>query len=268
MTTEIDHYNLRGRHIVVTGAAQGVGRAIAQAIVALGGRVIAVDVQEAPLRELVSENDGKIIAAVGDVTDAAFAQQVVEQGVAQFGQVDGLVNNAAIVRPAMIEKMTRDQWDQVIAVNLTGPYTFLQAVGRHMIARRREDPEASGSIVNITSDGGRRGSVGQINYSASKSGMLGITMSAAREWGRYGIRVNTVSFGVVETPMSEVARSSKFRDAYLKEILLGRWASPQEVARPVFFLLCNATSYITCHHFSAICFFHLTSLPLLMNNLL
>lgn len=261
MTAEIDHFTLRGRSIIVTGAAQGVGHAITQAIVALGGRVMAVDVQEGPLLKLAGDSNGQIISAVGDVTDPAFAPQVVEQAAARFGHVDGLVNNAAIVRPAMIEKMTSEQWQKVMDVNLTGPFNFLQAVGRHMIARRKADEtlQACGSIVNISSDGGRRGSVGQINYSATKSGMLGMTMSAAREWGRYGIRVNTVCFGVVETQMSEVARSEKFRDAYLKQILLERWASPQEVSRPVCFLLGNASSYITGQHLSVSGGFHLTA---------
>ncbi len=259
MNTEIDHFALRGRNIIVTGAAQGVGHAISQAIVALGGRVMGVDMQEGPLRQLAAESNGQIITATGDVSDPAFAPQVVAQAVEQFGQVDGLVNNAAIVRPAMIEKMTADQWQKVMDVNLTGPFYFLQAVGRHMIARRKADPQVTGSIVNISSDAGKRGSVGQINYSATKAGMLGITMSAAREWGRYGIRVNTVCFGVVETPMSEVARGEKFRDAYIKQILLERWASPQEVARPVCFLLGDASSYITGQNISASGGFHLSA---------
>ncbi|MCJ0762366.1 SDR family NAD(P)-dependent oxidoreductase [Variovorax terrae] len=259
MNTELDYFALTGKNIVVTGAAQGVGLALSQAIVALGGRVVAVDVQEGPLQKLASESNGQIVAATGDVRDPAFAAHVVEQGAAAFGHVDGLVNNAAIVRPAMIEKMTSEQWQQVVDVNLTGPFNFLQAVGRHLVSRRRADATVTGSIVNISSDGGRRGSVGQINYSATKAGMLGITMSAAREWGRHGIRVNTVCFGVVETQMSEVARGDKFADAYMKQILLERWASPQEVSRPVCFLLGNASSYITGQHLSVAGGFHLSA---------
>jgi 3-oxoacyl-[acyl-carrier protein] reductase len=109
---------------------------------------------------------------------------------------------------------------------------------------------APASIVNISSDAGRRGTIGQINYAAAKAGVFGLTMSAAREWGRHGIRVNTVCFGIVETQMTETIRGEKFRDTCLAQIPLGRWATPAEVARPVCFLLGDEASYITGQHLS------------------
>jgi NAD(P)-dependent dehydrogenase (short-subunit alcohol dehydrogenase family) len=137
-------------------------------------------------------------------------RNIVVTGAAQ-GAVHGLVNNAGITRPAMIEKMTVEQWQQVLDVHLSGSFYFLQAVGRHALARARAGDRSSASIVSISSDAGRRGTIGQLNYGAAKAGLLGLTMCAAREWAKYNVRVNTVGFGVVETPMTETipaARSS------------------------------------------------------------
>lgn len=242
---------LQGRNVIVTGAGQGIGRAIAQLVLDQGGTVTAVDLNREAIDAFAAEAGGRVLAVAGNVADAAFAPAVVEHAVACFGAVHGLVNNAGVTRPAMIEKMTLDQWQLVIDVHLTGSFHFLQAAGRHMLQRSRDGDKSGGSIINISSDAGRKGTIGQINYGAAKAGVLGLTMCAAREWATYNVRVNTVGFGVVETPMTETIRSEKFADAYLAQIPLGRWAEATEVARPVCFLLSDAGSYVTGQHLSA-----------------
>nr|HMN83314.1 SDR family oxidoreductase [Burkholderiaceae bacterium] len=170
----------------------------------------------------------------------------------------GLVNNAGIIRPAMIEKMSLAAWREVVDVHLTGSFLWLQAVGRHMLARAKDGDQNPGSIVNISSDAGRKGSIGQINYAAAKAGMFGLTMSAAREWGRYRIRTNTVCFGVVETPMTETIRGDRFRDSILAQIPMGYWAQPEEVVKTICFLLSDASSYITGQHLAVNGGFHVS----------
>jgi NAD(P)-dependent dehydrogenase (short-subunit alcohol dehydrogenase family) len=155
---------------------------------------------------------------VGNVADPDFTETAVRDVAARVGAIDGLVNNAGITRPAMIEKMTLEQWSEVISVHLTGAFLWTQAVGRIMLAQGKAGRENPGSILNISSDAGRAGSIGQINYAAAKSGLLGMTMSAAREWSKFGVRTNSVCFGVVETPMTETIRGDKFRDGILARI--------------------------------------------------
>lgn len=238
--------DLTGRTIIVTGAGQGIGRAIAGTVVELGGNVVLVERNETTLAEAAQALPAeRALAVAGDVSDPAFAPAVVERAADRFGAAHGLVNNAGITRPAMIEKMSLVDWNAVISVNLTGCYLMLQAVGRHMVARAREGDKNPGAIVNISSVAGKRGSVGQINYASAKAGLFGMTMSAAREWGSFGVRVNSVGFGMVETQMTEVVRSPKFRDKYLQGILLARFSTPEEVANPICFLLSEAASYIT-----------------------
>lgn len=243
--------NLQGQNIIVTGAAQGVGRGLTEAILNHGGSVTMVDMNGAETEAFAKTQDrGRVLPLTGSVADAAFAEKAVTESAAKFGAVHGLVNNAGIVRAAMLEKMTLAEWQQVIDVHLTGSFLFMQQVCRHMIERSKKGDATPGSVINISSDTGKSGTIGQINYTAAKSGVLGLTMSGAREMARYGIRVNTVIFGMVETQMTEVIRGEKFRDRYLAEIPLGRWSTPAEVSEPICFLLSSGASYITGQHIS------------------
>ncbi len=241
--------NMDGRVIMITGAAQGIGRGVAQKATELGATLVLVDLNEEGIKE-TAEMVNAAGVYVGSVADPGFVQETVDDVVQKHGVINGLFNNAGIIRTAMIHKMSVADWQAVIDVNLTGVFHCLQAVGRHMIERVKEGDDSPCRIVNVSSIAGRKGTIGQINYGAAKSGVLGITMSAAREWARYGICINSVCFGAVETPMTEVIRSPKFIERTMASIPMGRIAQPEEVAGPCCFLLSDTASYITGQHLS------------------
>jgi 3-oxoacyl-[acyl-carrier protein] reductase len=244
--------SLEGAAIVVTGAAQGIGRAVADLAYGLGASLVLIDMKVDELNVAArTYESSRVMVHGGSVTDSVFVNSALEAGVGRFGALHGLVNCAGIIRPAMIAKMADDQWKQVIDVNLTGSFYCVQAFGRLALAQAKADPLVPRSIVNISSDAGRMGTIGQINYSAAKAGLFGITMSAAREWAKHGIRSNAICFGVVETAMTEVVRGEKFRDDLLARIPMGRWSSVEEAARPICFFLSSASSYITGQVISA-----------------
>ena len=251
--------SLEGRTIVVTGAGQGIGKAVVEMVIELGGNVVALDMNGETLEASIAAlPQDRVMMIVGSVAEPDLPAESINTAVERFGGVHGLVNNAGIIRPAMIEKMSRKDWQDVIDVHLTGSFYWLQAVGRHMISRSKSGDTSGGSIVNISSDAGRKGSIGQINYAAAKAGMFGLTMTAAREWGSHNIRTNSICFGVVETPMTEVVRGEKFREKMLAQIPMGRWATPEEVVKTVCFLLSDGASYITGQHIAVNGGFHIS----------
>ena len=160
--------SLQGRTIVVTGAGQGIGKGIVELAIELGANVVAVDLNGQTLDAAVSPlPQARVLAVQGSVADPAVADRAVTEAVAKFGAVHGLVNNAGIIRPAMIDKMTDQQWQEVIDVHLTGSFYWMRATGRHMVERSKGGERTGGSIVNISSDAGRKGSIGQINGSTT-----------------------------------------------------------------------------------------------------
>lgn len=244
--------NLDGMTIVVTGAAQGIGKAVADLAYSLGASLVVIDMNADLIGEVSkSYDENRVLALSGSVTDSAFVKDAMEKGAARFGTLHGLVNNAGIIRPAMIEKMSEEQWDSVIEVNLKGTFNCTQAFGRVVLEDIKAGKVAPRAIVNVSSDAGRMGTVGQINYSAAKAGQLGMAMSAAREWARFDIRSNGICFGCVETVLTETIRSERFRDGLLARIPMGRFASVEEAARPICFFLAPASSYITGQVISA-----------------
>lgn len=242
---------LDGKVAIVTGSGRGIGAGIGRAFTSEGAKVVVCDLDAEPANEVVDDirdAGGDAISTVMDVTNRDQIEAALAKAIDAFGAVDILVNNAGISLPAMIEKMTPEQWDKGVAVNMTGVFNCTQIIGRTFVDRGRENPEAlcNGKIVNVTSVAGLRGTIGQINYAAAKAGVLGITMSAAREWGRYGINVNCVAFGMVETRMTETIRTDpRFADQYKKQIVLGRYSSPADVAPAVVFFASDDANYVT-----------------------
>src|SRR5258708_2425089 len=235
--------DLKGRIALVTGASQGIGRACAMEL-ARGGATVALAARnEAKLAEVAAE-----IAAAGGQT-GAFALDVASEEsiktgakavIERFGKVEILVNNAGITRDDLMMRMKRADWDDVLGTNLTGAFLLTQALLRPMMKNRW------GRIVNITSVVGRTGQEGQVNYAASKAGLIGFTRSLAREVASRGITVNAVAPGYIETPMTAVL-DEKLRARMIEQIPLGRPGTDQEIAQSVAFLASDAAAYITGH---------------------
>jgi 3-oxoacyl-[acyl-carrier protein] reductase len=233
---------LKDRVAFVTGAGQGIGAAIARAYAKEGAKVAVVDMNLEAAKKMAAEIVAAGGAAMGIACDVSVRAQVdaaVAEATQAWGRVDILVNNAGITRTAMLNKMKGEQWDSVIAVHLTGAFNCVQAVAPGMIERKY------GRIIYVTSAAGVLGTIGQINYSAAKAGILGMTKSTAKELARYNITANAIAPGAA-TPMTEVIRTDeRFKDKYLDRIPLGRWAEPDEVAPVFVFFASDASSYVT-----------------------
>ena len=235
--------SLSGRVAFVTGASQGIGRACALKLATAGATVAVAARNQEKLSELVNEitaSGGKAAPCVLDVTDEEQIKASIKAVIAQFGKIDILVNNAGITRDQLVMRMKRADWDAVLQTNLTSAYLCIQQVTSSMLKQRW------GRIINITSVFGQMGQAGQANYSASKAGLIGLTMAIARELGSRNITCNAVAPGFIETAMTE-ALGDEFKQTAAKQIPLGRVGSPADVASAVAFLASDEASYITGH---------------------
>ncbi|MGF9712449.1 3-oxoacyl-ACP reductase FabG [Paenibacillus naphthalenovorans] len=232
--------NLTGKSAIVTGSGRGIGRAIAVKLAELGAAVTICDISEEIASATVSELRQRGLEAdyfVLDVADADAARALIEKTAEKRGKLDILVNNAGINRDAMLHKMERKQWDEVIAVNLTGTYNTMQPASIQM----RE--QKSGRIINISSSSWM-GNIGQANYAASKAGVIGLTKTASRELAKYNVTVNAICPGFIDTDMTRGV-PDKVWDLMISKIPMGRAGAPEDVANLIAFLASDTASYIT-----------------------
>jgi 3-oxoacyl-[acyl-carrier protein] reductase len=235
--------NLQGRIALVTGASQGIGRACALELAKAGATVALAARNEAKLAEAVEEIEaaGGQAAAFGlDIAGEESIQAAAKAVLERFGKVEILVNNAGITRDGLMLRMKRADWDEVLTTNLTGAFRLTQAVLSPMLKNRW------GRIINVSSVVGRTGQAGQVNYAASKAGLIGLTRSIAREVASRGITVNAVAPGYIETPMTAVLNEEQ-RKAMMAQIPLGRPGTDAEIAQCVAFLASDSAAYITGH---------------------
>lgn len=233
---------LEGKIALVTGASRGIGKAIALKLASEGADVAftygrSKDGALAVAAEIEAMGR-KAIAYASDARSFADAHSVVEQVVADFGRIDILVNNAGITKDGLLLRMTEEQWDDVIEVNLKSVFNYSQAVVPVM-ARQR-----AGSIICMSSVVGEHGNAGQCNYSASKAGIIGLTKSIAKEMGARGIRANCIAPGFIETDMT-AALPQELRDQYAKTIPMRRAGTPEDVAKVALFLASDLSSYVS-----------------------
>ena len=233
--------NLEGAVAVITGASRGLGRAIAEELGRGGAKVVInYSRSQEPAEELVSQlsdNDSEAVAIQADVSDAEQAQRLIDEAIEKFGRVDVLVNNAGINRDSTLKKLSIEDWDTVVQTDLNSAFYTVHAALPQMMEQE------SGCIINMSSFVGEAGNIGQANYAAAKAGLLGFTKTAAQELARYGITVNAICPGFIETDM--VANiPEEAQEKLLKTVPLGRFGKPEEIARAVRYLVEDG-DYIT-----------------------
>lgn len=233
--------DFQGKIALVTGSGSGIGREIALLLAKNGANIVVNDVSEANAEATakdIREMGREALACFANVSDAKAVSEMFSQLKSQFGKVDILVNNAGITRDNFLLKMSEEEWDQVIDVNLKGVFNCCKSAAAMMVESNY------GKIVNISSASGQMGNIGQVNYAASKGGVISITKTLAKELARNNINVNAVSPGFIDTPMTEEV-PDKVKDFLVKQIPLGRPGTPSDIANAVAFLASDLSSYIT-----------------------
>ncbi|MFD4829349.1 SDR family NAD(P)-dependent oxidoreductase [Streptomyces uncialis] len=252
---------LDGKVAIVSGSGRGIGREIALKLASEGARVVVNDLDREPADETVAAitaAGGEAVACVGSVTADGFAERFIDTAVDCFGGLDIIVNNAGYTWDTVIQKMTDEQWDAILDVHLKAPFRILRAAQPYF---RNHPADHHRKVVNISSTSGFYGNLGQVNYAAAKAGLIGVTKTLAKEWGRYKVNVNAVAFGYILTRMTEataadnatveiegrrikVGLNPEKAAMASKVIPLGRPGTPQEAAGAVYVMCLQETNYV------------------------
>lgn len=232
---------MKGKTAVITGAARGIGLGIARMFAGQGMNLSICGTSQKTVDAALAELKDFGVSAYGavvDVSNSAGVEKFIAESIKNLGKIDVLVNNAGITRDNLAVRMSEEDWDKVLDINLKGAFLVSKFVLKHMMKER------SGSVINITSAAGQSGNAGQANYSAAKAGMIGLTKSLAKEFASRGVRVNAVAPGFVETDMTR-ALDQKVKEAAIAAIPLKRFADVSDIAKAVLFLAGGDSSYIT-----------------------
>ena len=259
---------LKEKVAIITGSGRGIGQATALLFAKNGAKVVVNDIDEGPAgetAELIRSADGECIIVVGDVSEPFFAEKLVEQAINAWGELHVIVNNAGFYWDASIHKMTNEQWETMIAVNLTAPFRLIRAAAPYFRdAAKKEKAEGkvkSRKIINSSSLVAIRGGLFQCNYASAKAGLLGLTRSLAKEWGSFNVQVNTVAYGWIETRLTTkkdaekviaqkgqvipLGMPSSMQDLLPLLVPLGRPGTPEEAAGPLLFLASSLSDYVS-----------------------
>jgi 3-oxoacyl-[acyl-carrier protein] reductase len=233
---------LDGRVAIVTGAGQGIGSGVAICMARAGAQVVVIDAVQERIVRTVADIEALGVQALGvqaNVTQAGDVDRLVQETLNRFGKIDILVNNAGVVVIKSIAEQTEADWDKVLGVNLKGVFLCCHRVVQEMIKQKR------GAIVNIASIAAFHYTVPHVPYAASKAGVVALTRDLAYEVARFGVRVNAIAPGPIETPMMGTALTPQQKEAYAHNIPLGRLGQPQDIGEAAVFLVSDAASYIT-----------------------
>jgi 3-oxoacyl-[acyl-carrier protein] reductase len=252
---------LEGKVALVTGAARGIGRAVAAKLASEGARIVINDRDEAPVDEAsraLRQSGATVATCPGSVTDDGFAQRFIDTALDEFGGVDIIVNNAGYTWDSVIQKMTDDQFQAILDVHLVAPFRILRAASEPIRAFAKteaaEGREVFRKVVNVSSVVGLGGNPGQANYASAKAGVIGLTKTLAKEWGRYKVTVNCVAFGFIKTAMTQpistvdgrkVGVQPELLEKLEREIPLGRLGTPEEAADAVYLFCSPESNYIS-----------------------